>query len=396
MATINYELGKPNKKNERSIFFLVCQGNVKKRIPTPLVVKNSDLTDKGKISPRKTPKLYQSVTSKLSELEERLIDVEMENLGKVYDVETLTRMILARNSSLDFFAFADEWLKQSDMKGKKNYATFLNSLERYRGVRSLPVEVIDYSFLDGYCNYLKDKPRAQSLYMGNFRHIFRQIRLRYDNVPNPFEKFKVPKQVLKGQRSLSLDILRRVFAYQGTGRAQLARDCAVLSFCLMGMNAVDLYNAKEIKDGKVCYNRTKTMNRRQDNAYIEVAVPPVCKPLMKKYKGDRSVFDFRKRYSSADDFGRALNIGLKTITEHIVKEERERGNKNFALDKLQFYQFRHTWATIARNDLGIDYYTVGSALNHIHRDDIVTDIYIKKDFTQINIANKKVVDFVFR
>ena len=79
------------------------------------------------------------------------------------------------------------------------------------------------------------------------------------------------------------------------------------------------------------------------------------------------------------DFNRAVNIGLKTIDS-----------------SLQFYQFRHTWATIARNDLGIDYYTVGAALNHVHRDDPVTDIYIKRDFTLINEANRKVVEYVFR
>ena len=63
-------------------------------------------------------------------------------------------------------------------------------------------------------------------------------------------------------------------------------------------------------------------------------------------------------------------------------------------ETLQFYQFRHSMATIARNELGIDKATVDEMLNHVGGNRIA-DIYIKKDYKQINIANKKVVDYVF-
>ena len=51
-------------------------------------------------------------------------------------------------------------------------------------------------------------------------------------------------------------------------------------------------------------------------------------------------------------------------------------------------------ATIARNELGIDKATVDEMLNHVGSNRIA-DIYIKKDYKQINLANKKVVDYVF-
>ena len=65
------------------------------------------------------------------------------------------------------------------------------------------------------------------------------------------------------------------------------------------------------------------------------------------------------------------------------------------IDTLQFYQFRHTWATIARNELGIDKWTIHSALNHVDSGTRIDDIYIKKDFRLINDANKRVLDYVF-
>jgi integrase len=59
-----------------------------------------------------------------------------------------------------------------------------------------------------------------------------------------------------------------------------------------------------------------------------------------------------------------------------------------------FYSARHSWATIARNDLSIDKYTIHEALNHSDSEMSITDGYIRKDFSNINIANRKVIDYV--
>lgn len=58
------------------------------------------------------------------------------------------------------------------------------------------------------------------------------------------------------------------------------------------------------------------------------------------------------------------------------------------------YIARHTWATIAINDVGIDKYTVHTALNHVDETMRVTDIYIKKDWSNIDNANRRVLDFM--
>ena len=50
------------------------------------------------------------------------------------------------------------------------------------------------------------------------------------------------------------------------------------------------------------------------------------------------------------------------------------------IESLTFYQFRHTWASIARNELGASAYDVEEALNHKSRDNSLLDIYVKKDF----------------
>ena len=293
----------------------------------------------------------------------------------------------------DFFKFAEDYLDKSSIKGKKNYITMLNSLQRYnKGIRTLPFASITFSFLDGYCYSLKDKPRAQSLYLGEIRHLWKQACLVYnddDNIvlsPTLFDRFKVPKQKNKGQRAFSLGFLRAfIRADVKNKREELAKDCCILSLCLMGTNSVDLYNAEKYLDGKLIYERTKTKDRRQDRAKIEIEVCDVIRPLFEKYHSfdGKHVFCFSSMYSNASQFNKAINIGLKQIS------------KRLNADKIQFYQFRHTFASIARNELGISKSDIDDMLNHVG-DNRIADIYIKKDFSIINKINKKVVDYIFQ
>ena len=157
----------------------------------------------------------------------------------------------------------------------------------------------------------------------------------------------------------------------------MAKDCFIMSFCLMGMNSADLYNCSIMEDEVITYYRTKTKDRRHDKAKMMVKVLPIIRPIMKKYKdktGNR-LFNFYHYYSTSDGFNKAINIGLKQIGEVLDIED------------LKYYAARHSWATIAVNQVRIDKYTVHSALNHLDETMRVTDIYIERDFKRENDAN---------
>ena len=82
------------------------------------------------------------------------------------------------------------------------------------------------------------------------------------------------------------------------------------------------------------------------------------------------------------DFNRAINIGLKQV------------GRDVGIDGLQFYSARHSMATIAVNDVGISKYVVNDMLNHTDPALKVTELYIKRDFKIINVANSEVLNFV--
>jgi integrase len=390
MATITLEIGKKNKKGVHTVTFLVCQGkNSKKRISTEISVADSELSSNGKKI--KNVEKAMIVERMRRQLEDRLAALSLDLAGRNADASYIVERITATHEDIDFFTFTDEWLKHSTIKGAKNYATMLNSLEAYLGRRYLPFSTISYKTLKGFEEYLKEKPRAQSLYLGQMRHLYREAMRRYNTdydqiIKNdPFLRYKVPRQVLKkGVRSLTLEQLLKIYHYNGRphSRAQLARDCFILSFCLMGMNSVDMYSCADKKGDTIRYKRAKTKDRRSDEAYIEIVIQPFIKELVKKYKGRSKVFNFSERYATASTFNQNLNKGLKDVGEAV------------GINGLNFYQARHTFATLSRNFMRFSKSDVDEALNHVGTLDIA-DVYIAKDFSIINENNAKLIKAVF-
>lgn len=94
----------------------------------------------------------------------------------------------------------------------------------------------------------------------------------------------------------------------------------MMSLCLAGMNTVDIFNLRkeDYYGGIIHYKRAKTTKSRRDDAYIEMRVPEVIKPLVDKYRaGDHTdrLFRFCDRFSTSDSFCANVNTGIKKICE---------------------------------------------------------------------------------
>lgn len=385
MATITYKIEEPKKDKTRKVSITLSHKGIRKRIHTNITINECDLTKQGKI---KSDSLKRNIEDTINTLKNRLYEIEIGLGNKDADIEWIYSQLTGNVKTLDFFEYTRKWIEKSSNKGKSNYSIMLNSLHRFLKCDTLSFSDINYNLLNNYKDYLTGHPRAQSLYLGCMRHIFNEAIREYnmdDNkviTNNPFNSFTIPKSIsMTKNRIISDDNLIKLFNFHGTRRVGMARDCYILSFCLIGMNSVDLYECTSYSNGILAYDRAKTRDRRTDNAHIEIVVPNIIKPLFDKYKGDSRVFDFYKKYSNAANFNKHINKGL-----HIIAD-------TLSIPHFDFYSARHTWASIARNRLGIDKYTIHEALNHVS-DMSITDIYIQKDYTNINKANEKVIAYI--
>ncbi len=318
-----------------------------------------------------------------------------------------------RNFTLDFVAYVKARAEQLRRDGRDSTAAMrncaINSLVAYTGKDAIDINSITKKMLIGWFDWILSQPqkgnrkrgrRAPTSYKQQLQVEYKRAMLEYNdedediiNIPrNPFAHAIPPKDTAPEKRALSVEQIREIARIEHktetrniNSRFNLAKDIFLLSFCLMGMNAVDLFNCTRLKGNRIIYERTKTRTRRSDNAHIEVTVPDFAVPIFNKYKDERSdyVFKFHRMYSTPNNFNAAINKGLKEV------------GKAVGVEGLQFYAARHSWATIAVNDCRIDKYVVHQALNHVDDKTAITDVYIKKDWKITDDANKKVMDYVF-
>ena len=420
MLTIKAEVQKDRKRNDGSynVKIRFTKDRTVKRISTNLFATDADLTSDLKL---KEDSMTKQEADRLV-LHYRTLVNSLHLDSENCDVSEIVNHLVCKveaEKPIDFIAFSKRWISETTIKGKDNYTTALNSFIRFLGKEELEIKKITVDLLEQYRDNIiqvrkervktlqaegKRVPsnRCLSLYLMSLRHLYGEAQKFYNKpdkglirIPHtPFEYFKIPKQEATRKRAVTPQQIKAIWnlPYQNihkgvkhTCRPDLAKDCFILSFCLMGINSVDLYNATELRGNKLVYCRTKTKDRRLDKAKMEVDVPDMVLPIIEKYRDttDQRLFKFYKDYRDHKAFNKAINKGLKEIGDLLQIED------------LEYYAARHSWATIALNKCKIDKYTVHAALNHVDENMRVTDIYIERDFVNENKANAKVVKYVF-
>lgn len=389
-----------------------------KRLSTNLFVTQQDLTKSLKF--KEDTSIKREIDRLVLYYREQCLKLQLDQ--NHYSLDEIIEFLNGeqeKQQTIDFIKFSREWIASTTIKGAPNYTTAINALVRFVGKEELDINLITLDFLEQFKAFLIGERDARtkklmqqgkrvtsnrtlSLYLVSIKKLFNEAKRKFNKkdknlilIPNsPFEDFKIPKQEATRKRAILADIIKKVWklpykdmkkGYKSTCRYNLAKDCFILSFCLIGINSADLYNATKMRGNTIIYNRTKTKARRLDGAKMMVDIPKIVQPLIDKYKDStgKRLFNFYQYYGDEKTFNKAINSGLKEIGSILE------------VDDLEYYAARHSWATIALNKVGIDKYIVHAALNHIDDSMKVTDIYIERDFVNENKANAKVVKYVF-
>ena len=389
-----------------------------KRLSTNLFITSKDLTKSLKF--KEDTSIKRAIDRLVLYYREQCFKLQLDQ--NHYSLDEIIEFLNGeqeKQQTIDFIKFSREWIASTTIKGAPNYTTAINALVRFIGKEELDINLITLDFLESFKTFLNKEReirtkrlmqqgkrvpsnRSLSLYLISIKKLFNEAKKKYNKkeknlilIPNsPFMELEIPKQEATRKRAISADIIKKLWklpykdmkkGYKSTCHYNLAKDCFILSFCLMGINSADLYNATEMEGNTIVYNRTKTKDRRLDKAQMKVDIPRLILPLVEKYKDKtgKRLFNFYQYYADEKGFNKAINYGLKEIGTILE------------IDDLEYYAARHSWATIALNKVGIDKYIVHAALNHIDDAMKVTDIYIERDFVNENKANAKVVKYVF-
>ena len=313
--------------------------------------------------------------------------------------------LLEFGKDLSFSEYTRNHIEKMKARGQertsRNYKWALQHLERFAGTDDLMFSRLTSSFLNRWIESLSVTNRCKEQYPVCIREVFKAAMKEYNDeelgiikIKNPWGKIVIPKADIPEKRAISASMLRKFFnVVPDRSRfthplMELGQDVALISFCMCGLNAVDIFNAEkgQYVDGIFHYERRKTRNSRSDKGYFEVRVPEFLKPTFEKYLSKNVdspwLFEFHERLSTSDSFCANVNTGIKQIWEKVDPNYKE-----------SLYAFRHSWATIAQNECGASLAEVDFGLNHsMNR---MARVYVKIDYSPAWTLNEKVIDFIF-
>ena len=295
----------------------------------------------------------------------------------------------------------DKMIARGQERTSRDYKWALYSLEKFAGENEVMFSQLTYSFLSRWIDSLAQTSRSKEKYPINLRQIHKAAMLEYNDedrgillIQNPWPKITIPKGDTPNKRAIAPSMLRKFFGIvpdfsRFTHPLQeLAQDVALMSFCMCGINSIDLFYAEkgQYHDGILHYNRRKTCKSRSDNAYFEIRVPQFIIPTFEKYlskdKESPWLFDFHDRLSNADSFNANVNAGISQICKKV--------SPGF---HASLYSFRHSWATVAQNGCGASLSEIDFALNHSTNK--MARVYTMIDYSPAWELNDKVIDYIF-
>lgn len=302
---------------------------------------------------------------------------------------------------IDFVAFARRVIEKTEKTSTADwYRIAVASLCWFFDRQKIDIRDITARRLNEYKERLAQggqsgrplSPGAISNYLRAIRSLINKAKQYYNNedydiirIPNdPFAKVKVPKY-RRARKNLSIeDILKIRDGVFSTERANMARDVFMMMFYMMGININDLYKLKSLHAGRIEYERSKTTT--EENVYrfpLSIRIEPELEPLLKRYSDIAFLSYFRRHYCNLNNFMRAVNIGLREISETLHLGVRV--TTNWA---------RHSWASIARNRAGVPKADIDFCLGHVNNDYKMADIYIDIDYSIFDKSNRAVLDLL--
>ncbi|TYP94449.1 integrase-like protein [Sphingobacterium allocomposti] len=408
MATVSAKVYEHHKKADGTYNVKICVHHKSERkfIDTNHFVVKKQLTKDFKI---KDPFIADKVEQQLRDYRKMISDLD--DRLDYFTATSLRDYLRDKDEDIDFIKFCTQHIERLKKEGRggsaKNQSVIRNSLVDYFKRPSVSIKEINSNMLMAYERYLRTE-RTMTRYnqdnkpvvttekglsdsglhnhMRDLRTLFNAAREVYNNEDlgiyrikhYPFKKYKVGSPPLTKKRNNTLEqvlTIRDCVTIPGS-RAELAKELYMLSFYLCGINAVDLYQITErdVRNGRLDYNRSKTQGKRKDNAFISIKIVDEAKPLLEKYLGK-----LRERYSSANALNWALCKGMEQL------------RKLTGIPELTLYWARHTFANTARNDCRMSKDDVALALNHVDEGNRTTDIYIAKDWKIVDDVQRKVI-----
>lgn len=380
-------------------------------IATPYTIA-ADSVKNGKIINRaKYAEIYNRELLKYEEKMAQIVAPDKLDIKAIKEI--LTAVTTEREEVIEFFSNAEKQIAKMEAakpesRTPKIYRYNLGVFKAYIKRETLYTFEMTRKMIQGYIDEMLKAEKSPSTVLNNvgtIRHLFYSIRDEYNdydlgilNIKNdPFKKLQLPQKMgNSGMRALSVDEIRKVINTdidKGKGYrlsvVELGRDYFLLSFYLLGINPVDMFDMKksQLQNGRIVYSRRKT-KRRIGGSEISIPVSSYAMEIINRHKGrGEYLLDMRQYYDKVES---VVNMVSRVLAKIYPLLDLEIEKEYFT-----WYSARHTWASIAANECHFSDAEVARALNH-QSEHKVTRGYIRPDWSLLDRMNEAVLSVVFQ
>lgn len=417
MVTLSIYQKKPNKSGNTPVYIRVYMNGQSKFIRLPFYLTPSDLTPKGKIKNKTISNAIQSDIIRLNN------KIAAEGIKvSAYDIDDVMKLLTEDTKKdsfkLDFFEWVDKCVKDLMSSNRastaKSYKTAKDKLIQYYQSDRLDVNDMSRKLMQGFVDWCPNNGiSANSLktYMSYLSAAYTKACDEYNSedigkiliTRKPFEHIQMPAATEVKKRVVNKQLVKLIYDLNSDELPKwsiLGRDIFIMSYCLCGMNAKDMYMIESIRDRKVDYVRTKTKRTAGDRTRIVLTIPDEVSGISDKYMVDGR-WKFHKMYSQYDYFLDEVNRGIKKVGEVCVNKYAEENGISsdkaadiLRVENLSFYSARHTWSTVASSCCDISSEVIDKCLCHAGKT-MADKSYIERSYEFADRANRLVLDATF-
>lgn len=384
MASVKVTLDKRAKKKDGTypIKYTISHGGRTSQIPAYISVSSDEWDSvKCKVVQRDDKYLLNARLGQgLADIGRVILQLRMEGRLKGCSAKDVRDMVLAilhpdagkPVTFLDWYrSFA---MRHENQRTRDIYLATIVQMERFDDkIEKRTFDEINRQWLEGFFAHMSETSpsvNARNIHLRNIRAAFNAAIDDGVTAAYPFRRFKIhPVQTKK--RNLKPNALRALFDIPLPEWQRKYVDIFKLMFLLIGINPADILTLPANADasGRIEYNRKKT------HRLYSIKVEPEAKTIIDKYRGERNLLNVADGCKNYRSFALRLNKNLSEI-----------------MPGLTSYWARHSWATIAA-ELDISEDTIAMALGHSSAH-TTTAIYIQRDLRKVDVANRKVIDWV--
>lgn len=391
MATLNVKILPTRRKSNGKLGIYISLTHKKevRYMSTEFEIDDDSQFENGKVCYRKDAAIMNKrIAYVLSEYREKLSRMDL----KAYDSCSKLKDALLKPEeeeiSMTLEELMDGRIERLRKEGRTNYSRMHNDSKKViLGIMGNPF--ISY-LTRADIRYLSTEMQKRGYSAGSMQmrlaHLKAAINeaieerwVKYDD--HPFSGFKMPAPGVR-LMDVTVDEFQSIRDLKTRNRrVAFARDMFLLSFYLGGINLVDLLEA-DLGGEELCYQRTKTRNKKTGEKQTSFHIPDVARPLIKAHapKG-KLVWPGKRDYQ--------LVISYMNTCFSLLK--RELGIKS----RFSFYSGRKTFTQFAFM-IGIKTEVIEYCVGQSVKSNRPIYNYVRVMQRQADAAIQKVIDYTMK